>query len=288
MNFPNDSLLLQQRRDLYLESGDVSSAILDQEQLFYLDSLNQENRYDLAQLYFNYLDSNSLYFYKSYSLLNGLKVDFTPILLLRGKQNYIIQNYEQSFNDLNAYLMQVPNDFEGYYFKGLIYKEIGDVQRAKSQFQTAVEQNPNHIQSYTELGHIYSNIGDSLAQYYFENAVSEDSTNLSSWYNLAMYFQNTKNYLEAIDTYNQILGIDSNDIDANYNLGYIYLLESNFEMALKHFETVISTSPNNSSAYFAMGLACKLSQKNEQAKAYFEKTLALDANFKEAKKNSRS
>ena len=86
LNFPNDSLLLQQRRDLYLESGDVSSAILDQEQLFYLDSLNQENRYDLAQLYFNYLDSNSLYFYKSYSLLNGLKVDFTPILLLEGSK----------------------------------------------------------------------------------------------------------------------------------------------------------------------------------------------------------
>ncbi|MEE3037904.1 MAG: tetratricopeptide repeat protein [Bacteroidota bacterium] len=281
---PKDSLLLKIRRDLFLETRNWSGAILDQEQLFYLDTLNQKRRYDLAKLYLDFSDSNSSYFLKSYSLLNELNINFAPLFLLRGKQNYIVQNYQQSFVELKSYLRQVPNDFEAYYYKGLVYKEVGDIQMAKSQFQTAVEQNPNHIQSYIELGHIYSSLNDTLAQYYFENAVREDSSNIISLYNLAMYFQKHEKYSLSVDVYNQILEIDSNDIDANYNLGYIYLLERNFELALNYFEIVASTSTNNSSAYFAMGLTCKLLEKNEQAKLYFKKTLEIDPNFKEAKR----
>ena len=56
---PNDSLLLNIRRDLFLETRNWSGAILDQEQLFYLDTLNQERRYDLAKLYLDFSDSNS-------------------------------------------------------------------------------------------------------------------------------------------------------------------------------------------------------------------------------------
>ena len=284
---PNDSLLLKIRRDLFLETRNWSGAILDQEQLFYLDTLNQERRYDLAKLYLDFSDSNSSYFFKSYSLLNELNINFAPLFLLRGKQNYIIQNYQQSFEDINLYLKKVPNDFEAYYYKGLVYKEVGDIQMAKSQFQTAVEQNPNHIQSYTELGHIYSSLNDTLAQYYFENAVREDSSNIISLYNLAMCFQKHEKYSLSVDVYNQILQIDSNDIDANYNLGYIYLLEGDFELALNYFEIVASISTDNSSAYFAMGLTSKLLEKNEQAKLYFKKTLEIDPNFKEAKRELR-
>lgn len=280
---PNDTVLLELRRNMSLENGDWSSAILDQEQMFYLDTTKPVRRLELAQLYFNYLDSNSSYFFKSYQLLQDFDFDFAPVYLLKGKQHFLIKNYEQSFNYLDRYLRQVPTDYEGYYYKGLVLKEIGDIQRATSLFQTAVEQNPNHIESYIELGHIYSAQGDSLAQYYYENAIREDSTNIGSWYNLGMYFQNQQQYSKAAKIYDRILDIDSNDIDANFNLGYIYLKGNKLASSVEYFERVIVLDSNYSKAYFAKGLALKLSGKYDLAKQCFEKTLELDNNFAEAR-----
>lgn len=284
LKFPNDTVLLKQRCNIYLEKGNWSQAILDQEQLFKLDTTNSKCRYELAQLYFNYIDSNPAYFNKSYDLLDRAETNYTPLYLLRGKLNYIIQNYEQSFIDINAYLKQIPNDYQGYYYKGLIFKEIGDIDRAKSQFHTAIEQFPNHIQSYVELGHIYSSLGDSLAPYYYENALRIDTTKLSSWYHIGLYFQNHGNFPKAKTAYDAILKIDPLDIDANYNLGFIHLRKQDYASAINYFETVTMTHPSHSSAFFALGLASKLSGDIEQAKKYFQKTLELDSNFTEARR----
>ena len=55
-------LLLKERRNLFIETGELEKAIVDQEQLFELDTSNLSYRYDLADLYFDLL-SIKLYLY---------------------------------------------------------------------------------------------------------------------------------------------------------------------------------------------------------------------------------
>jgi len=281
---PSDTVLLIKRRNLYILDENWSQALLDQIELFKLDSLSLNRRFDLANMYFNQADSESSYYQKSYLLLEGKDFDALPeALLLRAKLNYLFQNYSESLNDINTYLPTNKFDSEAYFYRGLIYKEQGDLEMAQSQFQTAVEQNPNYIESYEQLAFIYSFNGDSLAEFYFDNALYIDSSIISSWYNRGMYHQSLGDFDKAKQNYQGILRRDSVNIDANYNLGYIGLLESDYESSISYFTVVINSNMNNPSAYFSRGLSYKLIGNFENAKQDFTTTLELDSSFEEAR-----
>jgi tetratricopeptide (TPR) repeat protein len=281
---PSDTVLLIERRNLYILDENWSQALLDQIELFKLDSLSLNHRFDLANMYFNQADRESSYYQKSYLLLEGKDFDALPeALLLRAKLNYLFQNYSESLKDINTYLPTNKFDSEAYFYRGLIYKEQGDLEMAQSQFQTAVEQNPNYIDSYEQLAFIYSFNGDSIAEFYFDNALYIDSSIISSWYNRGMYHQSLGDFKKAKQDYQGILRRDSVNIDANYNLGYIGLLESDYESSISYFTVVINSNMNNPSAYFSRGLSYKLNGNYEKAKQDFITTLELDGSFKEAR-----
>ena len=280
---PNDTALLKERRNLFIETGELEKAIVDQQQLFELDTSNLSYRYDLADLYFDLYPTNSIYISKSLALISDNHTVFPPFLLLRAKLFYVLQNYSQSLKDINTFLTSNPFDPEAYFFKGLNYKDMGDLEMAQSQFQTAVEQDPNYVESYEQLAFIYSYKEDSLAKYYFENALIADSSLLSSWYNLGMYYQKQGDFYNAKKSYYGIVRRDSLNKDANYNLGYISLVEGSYESAIQYFSFVISQNRSYSSAFFSRGLAYKLAGINDLARNDFEMAIELSPEFEEAK-----
>ena len=285
---PNDTALLIERRNRFIESGELEKAIIDQQQLFAIDTSNLNYRYDLADLYFELYPSNPIYISKSLALISDNYTIFPPMLLLRAKLYYVLQNYSQSLNDINTYLPTYPFDAEAYFFKGLNYKDMGDLEMAQSQFQTAVEQDPNYVESYEQLAFIYSFKGDSLAKYYFKNALIADSSLLSSWYNLGMYCQNRGDFYNAKQSYYGMLRRDSLNKDANYNLGYISLVDGNYESAIQYFSLVISQNRAYASAFFSRGLAYKFAGNNDLARKDFEMAVELSPKFKEAKDELQS
>ena len=285
---PNDTALLIERRNRFIESGELEKAIIDQQQLFAIDTSNLNYRYDLADLYFELYPSNPIYISKSLALISDNYTIFPPMLLLRAKLYYVLQNYSQSLKDINTYLPSYPFDAEAYFFKGLNYKDMGDLEMAQSQFQTAVEQDPNYVESYEQLAFIYSFKGDSLAKYYFKNALIADSSLLSSWYNLGMYCQNRGDFYNAKQSYYGMLRRDSLNKDANYNLGYISLVDGNYESAIQYFSLVISQNRAYASAFFSRGLAYKFAGNNDLARKDFEMAVELSPKFKEAKDELQS
>ena len=285
---PNDTALLIKRMNRFIENGELEKAIIDQQQLFETDTSNLNYRYGLADLYFELYPSNPNYILKSLALISDNYTIFPPMLLLRAKLYYVLQNYSQSLNDINTYLPTYPFDAEAYFFKGLNYKDLGDLEMAQSQFQTAVEQDPNYVESYEQLAFIYSFKGDSLAKYYFKNALIADSSLLSSWYNLGMYCQNQGDFYNAKQSYYGMLRRDSLNKDANYNLGYISLVDGNYESAIQYFSLVISQNRAYASAFFSRGLAYKFAGNNDLARKDFEMAVELSPKFKEAKDELQS
>jgi len=285
---PNDTALLIERMNRFIEIGEFEKAIVDQQQLFAIDTSNLNYRYNLADLYFELYPSNPNYISKSLALISDKYTVFPPMLLLRAKLHYILENYSMSLKDINTYLPSNPFDAEAYFFKGLNYKDMGDLEMAQSQFQTAVEQDPNYVESYEQLAFIYSYRQDSLAKYYFENALFADSSLLSSWYNLGMYYQNQGDFYNAKQAYYGILRRDSLNKDANYNLGYISLVEGNYEPAIQYFSFVISQNTAYAPAFFSRGLAYKFAGNNDFARKDFEIVLELSPEFKEAKDEIQS
>ena len=149
---PNDVALLQKRKQLFLDRGNLEAAMMDQELIVSLDSSNHELLFELAKMQYEIAVNGRPNYFKA-SLKNLTKdleeqEEHTASLLLRGELHYLYRKYEESLKDLNNVLRVDPYEAKVYYLKGLNFKELGDFEKAISQFQTTVDQDPYHLNLY--------------------------------------------------------------------------------------------------------------------------------------------
>ncbi|MBJ11212.1 MAG: hypothetical protein CMP66_07160 [Flavobacteriales bacterium] len=284
---PNDIALLQKRKQLFLDRGNLEAAMMDQELIVSLDSSNHELLFELAEMQYQIAKNGRPNYYKA-SLKNLTKdleaqESHTSSLLLRGELHFLYRNHEQSLKDLNNVLRVDPYEAKAYYFKGLNFKELGDFEKAISQLQTSVEQDPFNIYAYEELAFIYAYLDNPIAELYFDNALSLDSLNVQIWYRKGKYLQDLDRFSDAEKCYNAMLRIDNFNQFANYNLGYINWKRKDYEMAANYFSDAIYTNPEYVDAYFARGLCFKELGNIPQARADFQSALRLDENDEQAK-----
>ena len=285
---PNDLALLQKRKQLFLDRGNLGAAMMDQELIVSLDSSNHELLFELAEMQYLIAVNGRPNYYKA--SLKNLTKDLeaqeahTASLLLRGELHYLYRKHEKSLKDLNNVLKVDPYEAKAYYFKGLNFKELGDFEKAVSQFQTTVEQDPYHLDAYEQLAFVYAYLGNPLAELYFDNALAVDSSNVQMWYNKGMYLQGLERYADAEKCYKAMLRIDKFNQFANYNLGYLNWLKEEYEMAANYFSDAIYTNSQYADAYFARGLCFKELGNIPQARVDFQSSLSLDETNIEAKK----
>jgi tetratricopeptide (TPR) repeat protein len=283
---PYDLHLIEARKQLFLDRGNVEAALIDQRQIVALDSTNHELLYELAHMQYKVAISGKPDYYRA--ALNSLSKELeaqekhTESLLLRGELRYLYKKHKESLTDLNNVLRANPYEAKAYFHKGLNFKEMGDLEKATAQFQTAVEQDPNYKEAFEQLGFIYEFQGNPLAENYFNNALAVDSSDVQLWYNKGKYLQDLGRFEDAKKCYRSILRRDQFNQFAHYNLGYIYLKQQDFESGANHFSEVIYTNPNYTSAFFARGICFKEMGNLPQAKLDFQNTLKLDPDFREA------
>ena len=283
---PNDTTLLIQRRDYFLELNRLEAALIDIEYLYLLDSMNFNRTFDLASTYFTLAEEGkSEYYNKAFNVLNSSRVtekSHFPSLLIRAKLYYIFKMYELSLTDLNNSLRINKYLAEAYFYKGLNFKEMGEESAAMSQFQTAIEQDPDYLEGYEQLAFMYASKGDPLAELYFDNALSVDSSLVSVWYNKGKYYQDKGAWSNAIGCYRAMLRREPFNTSANYNIGFIHLVEGRYLDGANSFSDVIYSKPGFATAYFSRGLCFKNLKEYNKAEFDFKKTLSLDPDFFEA------
>ena len=284
---PNDLALLQKRKQIFLDRGNLEAAMMDQELIVSLDSSNHEFLYELAKMQYQIASNGRPSFHKSSlkNLTKNLESQETHIatLLLRGELYFLYGKHKESLEDLNNVLRVNPHEAKAYYFKGLNFKELGDFKKAISQLQTTVEQDPFHVYAYEELAFIYANLGNPIAELYFDNALSVDSSNVQIWYRKGKYLQDLDRLNDAEKCYKAMLRRDNFNQFANYNLGYINWKRQEYEMAANYFSDAIYTNPEYADAYFARGLCFKELGNIPQARVDFQSALRLDQTDEQAK-----
>lgn len=125
----------------------------------------------------------------------------------------------------------------------------------------------------------------------YENIVSENTTDTTSWASLGDTYFNWGSYLisekkdkqgaaekwmKAINAYGKALELKpENDIPIKNNLGVLYFYLGNIELAKKEWQEVLSKESTNAQALFNMGLLYKSTNNTTEALNYFNKFLEL-------------
>ncbi|MEZ5018403.1 MAG: tetratricopeptide repeat protein [Flavipsychrobacter sp.] len=277
-----------EKAELYFERGAIldrmeldSLALLDYQKAISLDSTQADYYSTIGDMLFEHKDiSGSVVWLKKALELNPSD---TKAHLKIAKMFVYLEEYTSAFSEINTVLKQDVYNPEGYFLKGMIYKNLDDTMKSISSFQTAVQVDPEYRAAVEQLGLMYSKLGDPLALQYFDNAFRMDTLDVFPLYARGVFYQDLKEYAKAKEEYKNVIMHDRQYEDAYYNMGYILLQEDSIEKAWRQYDLLTNINPASPKAYYNRGVCYELKNDMEKAIADYQQALVFDENYANAK-----
>ncbi len=275
---PDSAELYYQRGSAYFELGNISKAQTDAARAISMDSLQAKYYSLLAKIYFEKEE-----FTRAVQVLekaHQLLPDDIDLMLHAARYYYVIGEGQRSITLLDSVLMKNVFNPQAYFYKGMIFKEIGDTAKAISNFQTAAEQDPKVYEAYMQLGLMFSAKKDRIAVDYFNNALKVDSNSQEAQYGIGMFYQNIEDYSKAKEAYRRMIIRFPQSKLAYYNMGYIYFQEDSMDKAERSFEHALEVAPDYTEAYYMRGLCAERKKDSKSAEYYYRQALNLNPGYK--------
>jgi len=275
---PEDAELRYSRCIAFMQLGNYQHALADITEAIRIDSTVGKFYAALGEIYF----ARQEYTRAINALEKGhaIAADDIELTLQLAEYQFYVGERAKSIQLLDEALKKNMFNAKAYFLKGMIFKEIGDTAKAISSLQTAVEQEPKYYDAYMQLGLLLSKKKDKLALDYFNNALKIDSTSYEARYGIAMYYQEIKDYPNALELYRQLILDFPQEKDAFYNTGYIYFQIDSLNKADRSFERAIAVDPTYADAYYMRGLCAEARRDFSNARYFYQQTLNLKPEHK--------
>jgi tetratricopeptide (TPR) repeat protein len=204
-------------------------------------------------------------------------------LIKLAKLNLILKEYKTCFDYVNKAIELEPSNPQAYFTRGVALLEKADTLKAVSDFKKAVDQDQKYYEAYLELGELYSIKKDKMAADYLKNALNVRPNDKVALYLLGMFYQESGQYDQAIQTYQTLIKADSTYRNAPYNIGYIYLVYlKDFPKSADFFSKALHVDPGYYEALFNRGYAYELSGQYDKATTDYQLALKIKPNYENA------
>lgn len=277
-----------EKASLYFERGVIldrleldTLALKDYKKAISLDSTKAEYYSAIGDMLFEHKDLEGSVQWLSKAL--EINPDDKRAHLKAAKMFLYTEDYNRAFEEINVVLRQDVYNPEGYYLKGLIYKDLEDVDRAISSFQTALQVAPDFREAMMQLGIMYGLKGDPVALKYYENAYKLDSTDAAPLNGKGVYYKDKGDFELAKNAFIDAIKVDRYFLSAYYNLGYVYMQQDSIQKSLRQYEIVTKLDPASAEAYYSRGLCYELLGDMDNAIADYEQALKFDKDYSEPK-----
>lgn len=278
---PGDKSIYNRKAMLLLSESNVKEAFANINAALRIDSLDPKLYITLADVFFA---MNS--FQKSQNTLEkafSLAPNDTTVQMKLAKMYLYLRKYPQTLQMLDTILLSAPGNAYVYLLKGFTYKEIKDTSSALKNFNKASILKPDITEAYIQLGLIYAQRKDKAAVGFYEKALKINPKCREALYNTAYFYQETGDYLKAIDKYNDLILKTGTDKYAYYNIGFIYLeYLKDLKKAAQYFSNAIDADQYYVEAYFNRGLSYEKDLNFNAARKDYQKALELRPNYEKA------
>lgn len=278
---PKDAALYYERGEMLHKMQQDTLALKDLKAAAKLDSTKAEYQSAVGDLLFEDKDITGSveWLRKAIALNPGDKKTHLKI----AKLFLYIKKYPEGFEEINKALRADAFDPEGYFLKGMIYKELKDTAKAISTFLTAVEVSPDYRDAVIQLGLLYSAKKDSVALKYFDKALRIDSADVFPWFAKGVFYQQNKNLKMAEEEYKACVLRDRHYANAYFNMGSLYMDEDSIKKAWRQYDIVTKIDPGNPTAYYDRGLCSEMMDSIKNAIEDYRLASALDSTYKSPK-----
>ena len=198
--------------------------------------------------------------------------------------NLAVKNHQENKTDIaqqlyNQVLKINPNHSQALNNLGVIFKTLGEKQKAKECYEKAIEIDPNYANAHNNLGAIYQELGEiEKAKNCYEKAIEIDLNYADAHNNLGIVFKNLGENEKAKNCYEKAIAINPNNLNTHNNLGKIFYILGEIQKSVNCYERVLKIDPNNITAINSLSYLLELYKfnlKSKADKASFKKLILL-------------
>jgi tetratricopeptide (TPR) repeat protein len=278
---PGNAKLYSERAAIYNESENYNEALKDALASIEIDSTRSDFYVTLSDAYLGLGKLQpTLQSLDKAIALNPKNIQATIKL---AEINIIFRDYKKALAYIDDVIKLDELEPKSYFLRGVIFLETHDTSRSILNFQKAIDVDQDYYDAHLQLGMLYAEKKNKLAIDYFNNALNIKPENVDVSYYLAMFYQETGGYEEAIKIYEGMLLKDPQFYFGLYNIAYIYLVYmKDYQKAVEYFTKVIDLKPDYTDAWYNRGFAWEMQKNVENSRNDYKKALEITPNYEKA------
>jgi tetratricopeptide (TPR) repeat protein len=213
-------------------------------------------------------------------------------LVTKALMSYEAKDYDDAIACFSTAISQaiVPEQMidpsAAYFYRGRIYDDKSDFERAIAEYDQAIALNPHDVKLYINRGLAYTNKGDTdhaIAD--FDYAIKLKPKDADIYNNRGVVYANKREYDRSIAEYDQAIKLKPDYAEAYNNRGIVYKLKGDYDNAIADYDQAIKFEPELAEAYYNRGIFYYDNGDIDKAIIEYEQAIKFKRDFLEAYNN---
>ena len=247
---PGSGYLTSGLAELYAKTGRIRDAVMEAQDILKRDPNNLEAHKLLGRIYLRSLGD----------IQSG-----------NGSQNVLklaIEQYEQ--------IIKIePDSIDNHLLLGRLYKVNNGLQKAESEFKTALKLQPDSEEAVTTLALLYTEEGDSTRAAQVLSSVPDASRSAKLYSVLGYTYEQQKEYKKAIEAYRKAIALDRDNLDAIRGLAENLMNDGQADAALEQYKVIADANPEDAQTYVRIAEIYRRSGKFDLALENLKKAQSM-------------
>ncbi len=288
--FPDSLPIIIRHGEEKLKQFDFDKALQDGAKAFRLDSNNQDARLLYANVLNNRPNRSSKEVFiaqRHYQTLVKKNPKNTKALIGLASTYSQQMDFDKSFEYINQALRIDQKNRDAYTLKGTNYLILGKIDRAKSSYETAVQQDPKFFEAYLMLGTLYQQEENVVCIEYFTTAAKLQPKNPDVLFALAYAKQLFGDYQSALPIYRKMFRVDTTAVMALNQIGVIKQYNYNdIDSAMYYYNSAITSEPRLVEAWHNLGTCWESKGDITRALQSYAKALKYNPDYLPSKERA--
>ncbi len=239
---PGSEYLTSGLAELYAKTGRIRDAVIEAQDILKRDPNNLEAHKLLGRIYLRSLGDTQ----------SGSNSGTNSVLKLA------IEQYEQ--------IVKIePQNVDDHLLLGRLYRLNNDLQKAETEFKTAVKLQPDSEEAVTTLAYLYNEEGDATRAVQTLSSVPDAGRSAKMYSALGYTYEQQKQYKEAINAYRRAIELDRDNLDAIRGLAENLMNDGQTDAALEQYKIIADANPEDAQTYLHMAEIYRKSGKFDLA-----------------------
>lgn len=260
---PESGYLANSLADLYLQTGQIRTAVSEFEEVVRRNPNDTNGRRILARFY--------------------------TARIREGNQNRINQEMTKAALEQYRKVSELaPGDVDNWLMLGRMEKLAQNSSAAEKAFKQALALDKDNEDAMTGLAMVYSDLGDTAAASQMLKRVAERNPNLRTLTSLAGNYEQMKEYKLAAETYGRALEMNKENADLKRAYAQALFVAEDMDKAQAVFEELAAEDPNDLLAALRLSQIYRQKRDFTKAQEFAKKARQLDPNNLEIRYNEVS